>query len=136
MIKNIFKKKRNKFFQKKFRKKLINKFKKCPIQKLDYKLCEACHILPYAKCSDKKDRFNENNGILLTPTLHKIFDKNYFTINEESCKIELLDKNILKDNLLISDIEKIVENGKYIKELDNIKSKEYLRKRNSNSKII
>lgn len=124
-------KKRSKRGQKRFREKLIERYYKCPIDNLDYTLCEACHIVPYSESQDN-ERFDVFNGILLTPTLHKIYDKNYFKINENSCRVEIIEQNIIKDNISISDIKRLVKNGKYISELDNPKSKEYLRIRNEN----
>lgn len=124
-------KKRSKRGQRRFREKLIERYYKCPIDNLDYTLCEACHIVPYSE-SKNNQKFDVFNGILLTPTLHKIYDKNYFKINENSCRVEIIEENIIKDNISISDIKRLVKNGKYISELDNPKSKEYLRIRNEN----
>ena len=124
-------KKRSKRGQRRFREKLIERYYKCPIDNLDYTLCEACHIVPYSESQDN-ERFDVFNGILLTPTLHKIYDKNYFKIDENSCRVEIIEQNIIKDNISISDIKRLVKNGKYISELDNPKSKEYLRIRNEN----
>ena len=124
-------KKRSKRAQKKFRDKLIERYYKCPIDNLDYTLCEACHIVPYSE-SKENQKFDVFNGILLTPTLHRIYDKNYFKIDENSCRVEIIEKNIIKDNISICDIKRLVKNGKYIPELDNPKSKEYLKIRNKN----
>jgi len=124
-------KKRSKRGQRRFREKLIERYYKCPIDNLDYTLCEACHIIPYSE-SDKNQKFDVFNGILLTPTLHKIYDKNYFKIDENSCRVKILEENIINNNISIYDIKRLVKNGKYIPELDNPKSKEYLKIRNDN----
>ena len=47
-FKNSKNKKRSKRGQKRFRDKLIERYYKCPIDNLDYTLCEACHIVPYS----------------------------------------------------------------------------------------
>lgn len=124
-------KKRSKREQRRFREKLIERYYKCPIDNLDYTLCEACHIIPYSE-SKENQKFDVFNGILLTPTLHRIYDKNYFKIDENSCRVEIIEENIINDNISICDIKRLVKNGKYIPELDNPKSKEYLKIRNEN----
>ena len=68
----------------------------------------------------------------MIPTLHRIYDKNYFKIDENSCRVEIIKQNIINDNISICDIKRLVKNGKYIPELDNPKSKEYLKIRNKN----
>ena len=124
-------KKRSKRRQRRFREKLIERYYKCPIDNLDYTLCEACHIIPYSE-SKENQKFDVFNGILLTPTLHRIYDKNYFKIDENSCRVQIIEENIINDNISICDIKRLVKNGKYIPELDNPKSKEYLKIRNNN----
>ena len=130
--------KRNRTGQKLFRDKLIAKFINCPLDNIHYKLCEAAHILPYSDCKNKKDKFNVNNGILLSSTMHKAFDRNLFTIDEKTCKVRILEKNILKLQEPKKNKIKLEELGldkikdKYIKLLDNTESKEYLKKRNKN----
>ena len=130
-FKNSKNKKRSKRGQKRFRDKLIERYYKCPIDNLDYTLCEACHIVPYS-VSKENQKFDVFNGILLTPTLHRIYDKNYFKIDENSCRVKIIEENIINDNISIFDIKRLVKNGKYIPELDNPKSKEYLKIRNKN----
>lgn len=118
--------------QRKFRDKLVKKFNdKCALLGINSKLCEAAHIYPYADCKKNKDKYNVNNGILLSATLHKAYDRNYFLIDENSCKITILYENLKKDN--IDNLKDIGLNGFehfYIKELDNKEGKAYLRKRN------
>ena len=93
-------------------------------------LCDAAHILPYASCNNKKDKYNVNNGILLSATLHKAYDKNYFIINENSCKIEILYNNLKKDNIKeLSEIGLEGFEGHYIEELDNPEGKKFLKEK-------
>ena len=56
--------------------------------------------------------------------------KNYFKIDENSCRVEIIKQNIINDYISICEIKRLVKNGKYIPELDNLKSKEYLKIRN------
>tara|TARA_B100001057_G_C22264617_1_gene724556 strand:+ start:169 stop:504 length:336 start_codon:yes stop_codon:yes gene_type:complete len=81
---------RNRTKQKSYRNSLINKFNVCPISNIHHKLCEAAHIYPYHKCNSSNDQFSIDNGILLASHIHKAFDKNYFTIDENTCKIKIL----------------------------------------------
>ena len=108
-FKNSKNKKRSKRAQKKFRDKLIERYYKCPIDNLDYTLCEACHIVPYSE-SKENQKFDVFNGILLTPTLHRIYDKNYFKIDENSCRVQIIEQNIINDNISICDIKRLVKN--------------------------
>ena len=146
-IKNLFKKylpkkgclpkgscipKRNRTGQRLFREKLIQKFGKCALEDLHPKLCEAAHILPYSDCKSKEDKYNVNNGVLLSSNMHKAFDRNFFTIDEKTCKVKILEENLkeIDSNFDLSDfgLEKVKD--KYIKLLDNEESKKFLEKRN------
>lgn len=118
--------------QRKFREKLIKKFdSKCALLGIDSKLCDAAHIFPFAECKNNKDKYDVNNGILLSATLHKAYDRNYFLIDENSCKIKILYDNLKKDNInSIKDIGLEGFEDHYIPELDNSEGKEFLKKRN------
>jgi hypothetical protein len=126
--------KRNRTGQRKFREDLIKKFEKCPLDNLHQSLCEAAHILPYSKCKNKKEKYDVNNGILLSCNMHQAFDRNLFTFDEKTCKVKILKDNIFKldktINLKDFGLDKIQD--KYISELDNSKSKEFIKKRNQN----
>ena len=125
-------KKRNRTKQRAFREKLIQIYEKCPLDNVNPKLCEAAHILPYSNCKKKKDKYNPNNGILLSCNMHKAFDSNFFTFDEKTCKLVILEENIKKidddcnlENFNLKDLE-----NKYIPQLDNEESKNFLKKRN------
>ena len=87
--------------------------------------------------------------------MHKAFDRNLFTIDENTCKVKILEENILKinknnnknniDNKNINNKDNINNKNikinleeygldkikdKYIFTLDNEESKKYLKKRN------
>lgn len=125
--------KRNRTGQRLFREKLIEKFDKCALEGIHPKLCEAAHILPYSECKSKKDKYNVNNGILLSSTMHKAFDRNFFTIDEKTCKVKILEENILaiEENIKLKDFGLENLKDKYIKLLDNEESKKFLEKRNN-----
>ena len=115
--------------QKTFRDKLIIKFNySCAIRtNIDYEICQACHLVPYSECDNTFQKEDEFNGILLCNNLHVAFDKNFFTIDENTCTVKMLVPECYWKKY---DIEGI--NGLYIPELDNIISKNYLFKRNKN----
>lgn len=118
-----------------FREKLIKKFKKCPITNNHYDFCEAAHIIPYSDCKNE-EKYDINNGILLSAELHKSFDKYYFTIDENTCKIKLNYNLIETNNLPDFDKNKLLNiENLYIKELDNNKTKYYLKIHNNNCKF-
>lgn len=118
--------------QRKFREKLIKKYNsKCALLGIHSSLCDAAHIYPYSECKSVEEKYDENNGILLSATLHKAYDKNYFWIDEISCEIKINYLQLKKDN--IEDLKAVGLDGFdnfYISKLDNKLGKEYLRKRN------
>jgi predicted restriction endonuclease len=114
-----------KYMPVKYRNRVLKRFdNKCPISGHISDLGEACHILERKNSLDDFDKNDVFNGILLSTTLHKAFDKKYFTFDEITSKIKIINNYInLQDMGLI--------NGKYIWQLDNEKSKYYLRLRNT-----
>ena len=70
--------------QRKFRSDLLKSIgNKCPITGIsDDFLLEACHIKPYNKCTPK-ERKDINNGLLLCPNLHVVFDLGYISFDNE-----------------------------------------------------
>lgn len=122
--------KENRINGSKFRNNIISRFNnECALTNINSTLCDAAHILPYNKCDDlEKDC--ENNGILLSANMHKAFDKNFFTIDEHTCKVKILFNNISDVNIDITDIELERVNNIYIKQLDNEQSKYFLHQRN------
>lgn len=118
--------------QKKFREKLIKKYdSKCALLGIHASLCDAAHIFPYSECQTSEEKYDENNGILLSATLHKAYDKNYFWIDEETCEIKINYPQLEKDE--ISELKVVGLDGFedfYIAELDNKLGREYLKKRN------
>ena len=85
-------------------------------------IVQACHILEYKDTKLEKDE-NKFNGILLTNSLHEAFDKHHFIIDSKTCRVKI------RKSLKIFDILKL-KNGLYIPELNNPRSRNYLRLRN------
>lgn len=43
----------------------------------------ASHIKPWARCSTNAERLDQNNGLMLTPTVDRLFDRGYITFTGE-----------------------------------------------------
>lgn len=74
----------------------------------------------YKYCVKSEDKYSRDNGILLSPDYHFFYDNNNFIINEDTCCVEILEKFPNCDKIL----------GKFIPELNNYISKNYLKMRN------
>ena len=75
--------------QKEFRLKIIKKYKRCIITQDFADICEACHIVPYNECKS----YNIDNGLLLTASLHKLFDNYMMTIDAITHCVKMKNKN-------------------------------------------
>lgn len=71
-------------FQEKYRRQLLDEFMSiCPITRVnDDRLLQACHIVPVNRCS-AADAQNPKNGIILTPTYHKLFDLGLLSFSDD-----------------------------------------------------
>lgn len=116
--------------QSSFRNKLLKRYNnRCVLTGKLEKVCQACHILPFSECQDVFKKYDVYNGIILKADIHLLYDNNYFYIDENDCKIKINPKTSSEDilNYNLNDYK-----DKYIKELDNPKSKKYLEIRNKN----
>lgn len=91
-----------------FKKKLLSKYDgKCVITGIDEKkLLIASHVKPWAVCSNN-ERLSSENGLLLTPTFDKLFDRGLITFSN-SGKIYFssqLSKSVI-DRLHVSEGER------------------------------
>lgn len=119
--------------QKKFREKIIKKYdSKCALLGIHASLCDAAHIFPYTECKTHNEKYDENNGILLSATLHKAYDKDYFWIDEDTFQIKINYPKLELDN--IGNLKAVGLDGFegfYIEKMDNKNTREYLKLRNS-----
>jgi len=76
---------RNPELQSEYRNKLVERFKCCVISNLHPNLCEACHIIPFSEC----ENFDVENGLLLNPILHKLFDSHQFSIEPKTLIVKV-----------------------------------------------
>ncbi len=81
---------RNPELQSEYRNKLVERFNCCLISNLHPNLCEACHIIPFSQC----ENFDVENGLLLNPILHKLFDSYQFSIEPQTLIVKLDRKSI------------------------------------------
>jgi len=85
---------------KQFRKDVIAKYNnKCIISNNDIIMCDVAHIIPFCEANEF-EKYDVNNGLLLSSELHKLFDKKLLKINPETRLIEI-------DNVLLQ-----IENNK------------------------
>lgn len=65
-----------------FRKKLIEKNKKCVLTGVeDHQFLKASHIKPW-RCSNDTERLDPDNGLLLSPHVDHLFDGGWITFDE------------------------------------------------------
>ena len=97
--------------QEKFREALINRYGNCILTNNDPVECDACHIIPLSE----GENYDVDNGLLISKSLHKLFDENYWCIcpliNGQLIADQLVD-NQLVDNQLINVVLKVVINKK------------------------
>lgn len=80
-----------------FRRNLIEDCPFCPITSVDdVNLLIASHIKPW-RSSDNIERLNSKNGLLLTPTYDKLFDRGYISFRED--KTLIISPQISTDNV-------------------------------------
>lgn len=96
--------------QKKFKKKLIKRYNnKCVISNIPIIVSEAAHIIPFSLCKTN-NKYDVNNGLLLSANLHKLFDGYKMSINNYGYVV--FSHDVLSDKSYI-DVHKY--NNKFIK---------------------
>lgn len=86
--------------QSKFRRELILHWEGCSITNCkNSKLLIASHIKPYSESNDE-EKYDINNGLLLTPTFDKLFDLNLISFTNEG-------KILLSNNLDTEDLQSL-----------------------------
>lgn len=90
-----------------FRRNLIQNCGYCPMTLIDdTRLLTASHIKPWRDCTNE-ERLDVNNGMLLTPTFDRLFDKGYISFrNDKSLIISpLISENNLQRIGIIENME-------------------------------
>ena len=70
-----------------FKEDVKNRYNKCIVSDYHKKQCDVAHIKPFSECKSDYDRYNPNNGLLLSSDIHKQFDMYLFTIHPETFEI-------------------------------------------------
>lgn len=69
--------------QGKYRQGVISLWRKCAVTEFDrIDLLVASHIKPWSQATDS-ERIDPNNGLLLSPTLDKLFDRGYISFTDD-----------------------------------------------------
>jgi len=106
-----------------YRKKVIEKYNTCMITGKDIEVCQVAHILPF-KDSNEEEKYDSENGFLLSADLHMLFDNKNFDL-----KINQDGYIIFSDNILNK--KSMIEYNKYNNKKINLteKNKYYLKKK-------
>ena len=68
-----------------FRRDLFDEMPACIITKVtEDRILEACHIKPYNVC-DEDEKYDVANGLVMTPTYHKLFDLGFISFDDKGC---------------------------------------------------
>ena len=106
-----------------YRKKVIEKYNTCMITGKDIEVCQVAHILPF-KDSNEEEKYDSENGFLLSADLHMLFDNKNFDL-----KINQDGYIIFSDNILNK--KSMIEYHQYNNKKLNLteKNKYYLKKK-------
>lgn len=74
-----------------FKAEIKQRYSTCIITNYNTNHCEVAHIKPFSKCSIL-DKYNPDNGLLLSADIHKQFDSFIFSIHPETFQIILNEK--------------------------------------------
>lgn len=114
-----FQNKKNRDGQQEYRNNLINMYKSCIVTGDDAYICDAAHILDFSM-TDCYNKYNKYNGLLLNPTMHRLFDKNYLIFDHINKKIVVKIQNYEKYNG--KSIELPEKTWNYIKKWNKLKN--------------
>jgi hypothetical protein len=105
-----------------FRRSIVKRDKNCIISRVSHIESDACHIIPRWVCEKliPEEKFNPNNGILMSKNIHKLFDNYFWTFDIERVKLknQKISKFRVKINKALCDKEKYTinkYNKKYVK---------------------
>ena len=106
-----------------YRKKVIEKYNTCMISGKDIEVCQVAHILPF-KNSNEEEKYDSENGFLLSADLHMLFDNKNFDLKINQDGYVIFSDNILKN-------KNMIEYNKYNNKKINLteKNKYYLKKK-------
>jgi predicted restriction endonuclease len=101
--------------QGRFKSNLTDFENECRFTKVnDIDLLIASHIKPWSKCNTNEERLDGNNGLLLTPTFDRLFDKGLLSFLENGDVI--LSKDLSNDVIEKLSLESYTNVGSFNKE--------------------
>jgi hypothetical protein len=108
ILKEDFEIREKRFYQQKLRKESLKFYNnKCVISDTNRKIClEIAHIKPVCKCDNTREKMDVENTFVLWIDLHKYFDNYSFSINPNTCILE---------------VKKDCDDYEWLKQYDNIK---------------
>ena len=62
---------------------------KCIITGHNVVICDVAHIIEFSKCKTLNEKYDINNGLLLSTEMHRLFNIYYFSINPDTLMIEI-----------------------------------------------
>ena len=71
-----------------FKERVVSYYGKCIISDYSFEECQVAHIIPFSK-SNPIDKYNPNNALLLSNSIHYLMDTGYFTINPDTHEVEI-----------------------------------------------
>lgn len=78
-----------------FRDELLKRWKGCCVTKItEPSILIASHIKPWKDCTTRAERLSPDNGLLLSPTLDKLFDRGLISFDETNRYAILISKRI------------------------------------------
>jgi hypothetical protein len=98
---------------------------RCMLEGLSHPVLIASHIKPYSHCkNNENERFDVNNGLLLSKSFDSLFDLGYITFNPEGL--------IIPSDVLSSDLKDYLTRFKLHRDFINPKRMEYMKYHNNN----
>ncbi len=78
-----------------FRDHLLKRWAGCSVTKVtEQSILIASHIMPWKDCTTRADRLSPDNGLLLSPTLDKLFDRGLISFDENNRYTILISKKL------------------------------------------
>lgn len=116
---------RDPYLQRLYKNELINEEKnayqidaqQCVLEKISYPILIASHIKPYRECSEE-EKFDKNNGLLLSKNMDSLFDGGYITFDESG--------KIIPSTTLKSDVKNHLNNYRLDQVIFNKERKKYM----------
>ncbi|MCK5867255.1 MAG: HNH endonuclease, partial [Mycoplasmataceae bacterium] len=92
------------------------------------KMVEAAHIKPFSQAANDEEKTDSDNGILLSPDIHKLFDSGAITFDKNGHVIYTTNKNSEPFNISKEEVQRLeLNNHSLDSNILNKKRLEYLK---------